>query len=215
MKNTPLIIGVIILILLAIGGYLYMNKSQSPLSMTGGENTQRGGMKSLKELMMMGQNQMCTFSYADDNGSSEGTSYIAGGKVRTDFSGTDQDGKSYNGSMISDGTYAYTWTSYSPEGMKMKITDETTQTVEDVKDDAQKNPNQYVDPDAKVDYKCQGWSVDESKFTPPADITFTDFSALQEQMQQQTGSSGAQDKCAACDSLTGEAQTACKSALGC
>src|SRR3990167_3148582 len=161
MKNTLLIIGIIIIILLAIGGYLYMNKSQSQLSMTGKEKkieetTQGSAMKSLRELMMMGQDQMCTFESTDDNGSNKGSSYISGEKVRTDFSGTDPDGKAYSGSMISDGTYMYSWSTASPQGMKIKITEETNKAVEDVKQDAQANPNQYIDPNDKVDYKCQG-----------------------------------------------------------
>lgn len=223
MKKTPLIIGIIIIILLAIGGYLYLNKSQSSLSIMGGTNkigetAQGSALKSLKDLMTMGQDQMCTFESTDENGSNKGSSYISGEKVRTDFSGTDPDGKAYNGSMISDGTYMYSWSTASPQGMKIKITEETNQAVEDVKQDAQKNPNQFIDPNDKVDYKCQGWRANQGMFTPPSDIEFIDYSQLmqktQEQTQDQTGDlKNAQ--CAACDSLTGDEQVACKSALGC
>ena len=223
MKKSPLIIGIIIIILLLIGGYFYMNKSNSPLSMIGGANkidetSQGSALKSLKDLMMMGQDQMCTFESTDENGSNKGSSYISGEKVRTDFSGTDPDGKAYSGSMISDGTYMYSWSTASPQGMKIKITEETNKAVEDVKQDAQANPNQYIDPNDKVDYKCQGWRVDQGMFTPPSDIEFVDYSQLMEQTQEQTqDQTGAinSTQCAACDSLTGDEQTACKSALGC
>jgi len=219
MKNTLLIIGIIIIILLAIGGYLYMNKSQSPLSMTGKEKkieetTQGSAMKSLRELMMMGQDQMCTFESTDDNGSNKGSSYISGEKVRTDFSGTDPDGKAYSGSMISDGTYMYTWSSAGPQGMKIKINEETNQEVEDIKKDVQKSQDQFVNPDEKIDYRCQGWRADQSMFTPPSDIEFVDYSQPMEQTQEQTDAVK-EFQCAGCDSLTGDEQTACKSALGC
>ena len=29
-----------------------------------------------------------------------------------------------------------------------------------------------------MDFKCAAWAVDESKFTPPANITFTDLSGM-------------------------------------
>jgi len=161
---------------------------------------------------------MCTFESTDANGSNKGSSYISGQKVRTDFSGTDPDGKAYNGSMISDGTYMYSWSTATPQGMKIKITEETNQAVEDVKQDAQENPNQYIDPNDKVDYKCQGWRADQGMFTPPSDIEFVDYSQLMEQTQQNTQDQTGDLKnaqCAACDSLAGDEQTACKSALGC
>ncbi len=114
MKNLPLILGIIILLILGIAGYWYMNKT--PSSQSNGNNkmmvdqNSAGGMMSMKDLLALGKDQTCTFSSSDENGTVNGTSYMSGGKVRTDFKGTYSDGKAYDGGMISDETYVYSWT---------------------------------------------------------------------------------------------------------
>ncbi len=223
MKNKSILIGIIVILLLAVGGYFFMqNKTPGIMEEVTGKKmapSEQTGMMSLKELMASGANQMCTFSYSGPNGSTEGTSYIANNNVRTDFKGTDENGKTYEGGMIMDGSYAYSWTTDTKEGIKMPI----TETLEQEIDKSQQNEDlynpQYVDPDAKTDYKCSNWNIDNSKFTPPSDITFIDMSeqmkVYDEMMKQNTESTDSQSACAACDSLTGEAATACKQALKC
>ncbi len=223
MKNTPLIIGIIVILLLGVAGYFFM-QNRDATSMIGSNekkmvSNEQSGMMTLKELMALGKSQMCTFSYSGPNGTTEGTSYIANNNVRTDFKGTDPNGKSYEGGMIMDGSYAYSWTTETKQGIKMPITETMEQEIDKAQQQKDIYNPQYVDADAKTDYKCSNWNTDSSKFTPPSDITFMDMSeqmkVYDEMMQQNTNNPDMQSACSACDSLTGDAMTACKKALKC
>lgn len=220
MKNLPVIIGIILLLVLIGGGVMFMNRNASqspqvPAQQAGGteETTSAGGaLQSLKDLMTAGKSQTCTFESGDaSTGKSTGTVYIAGNKVRADFSTTGTDGQNYAGSMINDGTYMYNWDSATKQGMKIAITEEMQKTTEEIKND---NQNAYLNPDEKGTYNCQGWGTDSSKFAPPADVTFTDYSAMMKNIQDQTAGMK-QTQCAACAQLEGESQAMCKKSLGC
>lgn len=234
MKNIPLIIGVIIVLLAAAGGYFFMQSRSSANTMEpSGKKMAEGGsgMMSLTELMKLGTNQMCTFSTSNENGSMEGTTYIADGRVRTDFNGTDSENGPTSGGMILDSEYMYTWTDQQEKGIKLPVS-----SMEEMKDTAMEysenedKPKQpkALDPDEKIEYNCSNWNVDESVFTPPSDIPFTDFSEQIEMMKQMMPS-GAEEQtmekstgttdvkaaqCAACDQA-GEGAAACRQALGC
>lgn len=230
MKNTPLIIGVIVVILAAIGGYVFM-QNRSGNSMIGSDNRQMAEsgdskMMSLKELMNLGQSQMCTFSSTTEEGTVNGTSYIANGKVRTDFSGTDQTDIAYSGGMIMDSEYMYTWTNEKNEGVKMPIaTFETDTSTGESQDTAESYQQAPINPNEQTEYSCSAWNVDSSVFTPPSTVTFLDMTEqmqmYQNMMQEQNAESTTidpsekQNACAACASLSGDAATACKQALSC
>ncbi len=231
MKNTSLIIGVIIVIIAAAGGYFFMqSRSGNSLIDVAGKKMAGSGetkMMSLKELMNMGTSQMCTFSYSDDNGSVEGTSYTADGKVRTDFSGNQPEMGAYTGSMIFDSEYMYSWTSNMPQGVKMAVTDALQEDIEEeIESSQQEDYQQQFDPNQEVEYNCSNWNVDNSVFTPPSDITFIDMTQQMEQLQQmmpedaQTMELEAESsdmkaaQCATCDQA-GESAAACRQALGC
>jgi hypothetical protein len=222
MKNAPLILGIILLLLLSAGGYWYMKKS--PSSQITGNNkmmanqTTGGGMMSMKDLLALGKDQTCTFSTTSESGTVNGSSYMSGGKVRTNFNGTYPDGKSYDGGMISDGAYVYSWTTDTKQGFKMAMTDSLKESVEDVKKDFENNPNKYVNQDEKMDYKCSSWPVDKGMFDPPSDITFTDYSEMMKKVQDSTQANPEMKaaQCQACDSMPeGENKTMCKQTLGC
>lgn len=230
MKNNQIIItAIVVVIAAAIGGY-YVMQNRSNSQTTGADTStmrevSEGNNVSLKELMNLGTNQQCTFNYSGEHGSTEGTSYITNGKVRTDFSGTNPEGATYTGGMIMDTEYIYSWTSEMEQGIKMPVTD----SMEEEAQQAQENPdeyrNQYIDPDAEVDYNCTAWSVDNSMFVPPSDVTFLDISQQMEMydsmmqestdVMEQSQSEDMQSACSACESLTGDAATACKQALSC
>lgn len=226
MKNKYILIGVIILLILA-GGWYFMvgsNKSQTATSdsMMKKQDAQSGSqMTSLTDLLSMGKNQACTFSYSKaETGSSQGTAYISGKKIATSFSTTTPDGKKMTGNMINDGMYMYTWTSDTKQGYKIPITESMQEQIEDAKNNPEQAQKQYMDPNAKIEYNCSGWNVDESTFTPPSDITFMelgDTKKMMEQVQQGSDTTGdvKAQQCAACDSVPGESKAACKQALGC
>lgn len=218
------IIGVIIVLALAGGGFYYYQSTQS--SNTGGMMGQKNestmndesSLMSLKDLLMMGQAQQCTFSYSDEqSGTVSGTSYVAGQKVRTDFEGTYTNGESYEGGMILDGEYMYTWSTEMDQGVKMAMTGTTEEAI----DEAAANPdttNESYNPSAEVEYNCKGWNENAEMFTPPPDVEFMDFTEQMKMFEEYQGgneSSRATNPCEACASLSGEAAAMCKSSLGC
>jgi len=134
---------------------------------------------SLRELLGMGQNQKCTFStsFTDDKNvttETSGTLYTSGKKIAEEvqITSTGNGGINTNSMMISDGDKIYTWNpSEKTSGMMLKMV-EPTGTADG------KTQNQNVDLDKKFDMKCSPWTVDESKFTIPTDVKFTDLTEL-------------------------------------
>lgn len=229
MKN--IIIGIAVIALLGLGywGYKYMNSnSASGAGPNGKKMAQQNpvsGKMSIKDLMNLGTTQTCTFTSKTPEGTTSGASYISGQKVRTDFTTTDPAGKSTEGHIIMDGSYMYSWSNESEPGFKMQITEDLANTIEESKESISEYQQAY-NPDEKIDYNCSSWSMDVGQFTPPANVTFTDFSEqlkmMQEGIKEQSvesveseESTGTANQCSTCDSVPAEAQAACKQALGC
>ncbi|QQG41301.1 MAG: hypothetical protein HYV90_03965 [Candidatus Woesebacteria bacterium] len=207
MKNKAAI-AVVVILLLGIAGYFYFSKSKNVETASGISS----GVKSLKELLASGVPQKCTFASDDESGKTEGTSYIAGGKVRADFTST-LNGKTTVSHMISDNKTSYIWTDDDKNGFKMTVPDSDTKaTTAPVTGEAAQASE--VDLNQKSDYKCSAWIPDNSMFTPPADVKFTDFSEMFKPSPAANGS-GSSQQCSICDSLTGDDKTSCLSALNC
>lgn len=155
---------------------------------------------SFLELMKLGENYTCTFSDVSEDATVNGTVYVAGkeNKFRTDYntdtsvglaSGSMSSTKQ-TGSMITDGEYTYIWDSSSKEGIKMKFTEQDKADLEENMKDLEgyrsaetKNDASAFDQNAEMNYDCKRWSVDNSVFTPPSDIVFTDFAEQMNQFQ--------------------------------
>ena len=144
--------------------------------------TEQSQSSSLRDLLAMGQNQKCTVSTSavdETDGTktdTQGTIYISGKKMAQEVivTSTDKEMPSVNMSMVSDGTYMYTWNPQKKDqGMKLKITESegTTETKGNTAKGA-------VNFDEKVNVKCSPWIVDNSKFTVPTDVNFTDLSEV-------------------------------------
>ena len=137
-----------------------------------------GGSKSLKDLLASGVAQKCTYTTTMDTGSTEGTTYISGGKIRGDFS-TTVSGKTTQSHMISDSKTSYVWTEGEKTGFKTTISEADTSEA-----NSNDTPSNYsgsttgADLSQKADYKCAAWVVDGSVFTPPATVKFTDLSEM-------------------------------------
>jgi len=117
---------------------------------------------SLADLANSSSSQTCTFTDA----SGTGTVFVASGKVRADFSSMEA-GKAVGGHMILDNGTSYLWLDGQTTGFKSKIS-------------ATSNPTgqQGLDANQKLNYNCQSWSADASKFALPTGVTFTDMSSL-------------------------------------
>lgn len=143
--------------------------------------TEQSVSTSLRDLLSLGQNQKCVVSTSttdEDNvkTDTESTIFISGKKMAQEVQvkSTDKAVPTINMRMISDGIYMYTWnTETKAQGMKIKITEPTTENT-----NTTNTNNGSVNLDDKVDMKCSPWLVDNSKFTIPTDVTFTDLSEL-------------------------------------
>lgn len=203
---------VVILALLGVFALIQMKKPLSPA----GEQTaveqnnstpvpqQESVTKgSLRSLIAAGKNVNCEINYPD--GSTKGTTYVSGNKMRGDFTVKGPDDKEIASHMINDGTYAYIWTDTAKQGTKVKI--------DAVKPSVSPNAQtQGADLDSEVDLKCSPWSVDDSKFTVPADIQFSDLSSI---IKNSTGSATSKVDKSVCDQIPdATAKAECIKALG-
>ena len=211
MQNKLPIIAVVIAILAIVGVVAYTQIGKPPKSSQGTEVSEQAGESgvgmakgTLASLLGAGKNTMCKMSYSDENGSTEGTAYVSGQKMRGDFTYT-ADGKAMTSHMIRDDQYSYIWSDEESKGTKIK-TELTEQAQEETASPA---PQGGVDVDKEVDLDCSGWGVDNSKFTPPSNIEFMDLSATMMQVQEQSQDTKQQQK-AACDQITDpQAKAAC------
>lgn len=161
---------------------------------------------SIASLLTAGKNVTCSMQYPDGNGS--GTVYVTGKKMRGEFTVKTDASKEYQSSMIQDGEYAYMWSDADKKGTKFKVSGIPTPSP------ATAAKSEAVDINQEVDLKCSTWSVDPSKFIVPADVEFTDLSAIMEKVQEQSGAMKDTQK-SACDSIADpEQKAACQSALG-
>lgn len=132
-----------------------------------GINAQAKG--SLRSLLGLGQNTMCTFASTNADVSSSGTVYIgADGDMRGEFeskAGTQAAVSSYM--IVKDGV-SFAWS--GTQGVKMNVAD--------INASAEAQAEKYVDLDAQIGYECSAWTRDESKFVVPTNVNFMDIDAL-------------------------------------
>lgn len=164
------IIGIIAAIVIVGGGGYWFASQNGNGSDTAGmpvpnENAteqERTVSGSLADIWKQGGNYMCTVSVTDPNAVSSGTVYIAGDRIRGDFTSQTQ-GQSVQSSMIRMGGMVYTWTNLYPQGFKTPSID--TSDPFGGSGDAGSVP-------AGAGYDCDPWTPDESKFELPPGVTF-------------------------------------------
>lgn len=212
--KTAIIIGAVVLLLAIVAFGVFMMKSKT----TSPEEKAEGSMKpgvlapveetsstdSIASLLTQDKNITCTINFAQNGGS--GSVYVASKKMRGDFITKAAD-KTVESHMISDGTYSYFWT--GTMGTKMSI-DAATKAVGTPAPGAQ---NQ-TDLNKKVDMKCSPWSVDNSKFSVPADVKFSDVSEMMKGVTGAGTSAAPKVDVSVCNQITdAAAKASCISAL--
>jgi hypothetical protein len=185
---APLII-IAIVAVLAIGGGAYVvskNKAKAPAEGDNAEtqananadanananaNLGVNAKGSLRSLLGLGKNVMCTFKSEAGDVVSSGTVYVAAnGNMRGDFKmGANADTQS-SSMMVKDG-YSYVWS--GKQGVKMKASAEASAQA-----GAEGEAKQTVNLDEQVDYSCSNWTMDASKFTLPSGVEFIDLEAM-------------------------------------
>lgn len=129
------------------------NASGTPSGQTAGTI---GGLLSMGDVT-------CTVDMTSASDGS-GTVYVSGGKMAGDFSMT-ANGQTMSAHMINDGSFIYSWSDAAPQGVKMPVPAAgSTNTAP--------SGQQNFDPSTPVNYSCQPWTVDASKFTPPSSVNF-------------------------------------------
>src|SRR3989344_2307837 len=191
-----LLIGIIVAIVVVVGGGAYVAMNPEIIaSLTGGAQTEgeteigseEGDNASVgntfASILALGQDVVCTFNRDDGAGdSSSGTFYITAGgsQMRGDFSST-QNGTPTDGHLLRTQGYSYMWSDSAPQGIKTQVVNETELTAE----------GQSGGIDKHTEFACQAWSVDNSTFTLPEGVVFTDMSAQINAAVEASGSSDA------------------------
>jgi hypothetical protein len=222
MKKAIFIVSAILLLAAGCGKSASVQSGTSATSQSANQPAATS-QTSLKALMMAGVAQKCTVNYSNKNSQSQGTIYLASGKMRGDFTGTNA-GKTETSHMINDGTTVYTWVDGMAMAMKMSVS--AMQAMQSTST-AQSAQNQSVDPNANYQYNCSPWSVDSSLFAAPANINFTDESQMLMNMHSGAPASGASagasanssasikaQECAACNNA-GASKAQCLAAMHC
>jgi hypothetical protein len=224
MNNKVLIAVIIGVIVIGAGLYLGLRKPEgSPnlapyannsLATEEVENNAKR-MESLKALMASGESIACNYTREDEGGTQSGTVFFADGKMRGNFTMTQQGAGTYEMHTINDGAYSYTW------GGPMGAAQGTKMKMPAMMSGEASAENKGLDYDTPMDFDCSQWDADTAEFTPPADVTFTDLSAFVPPAVPRTpgGEAGSQTapsaQCAACDQVPAESRAQCLAALGC
>lgn len=214
-RNVQILIGILVLIILTAGAFLmFKNSSKTPVATQNSQTTAEEQkpasiQKSIKDLLTSGQAQKCTYKDKMAEVDVEGTVYVAGGKMRNDFT-SKTGGQTVTGHMVISDNKNYTWMDGQSMGYMMAFDPNKTP-------EAVPSGTQSVDVNKFIDYNCSGWTSDNSVFTPPSNIRFQNL----EEVKTPTGSTNVktttapQSQCAACDYLTGDDKTQCRTALKC
>lgn len=220
-RNVAILIG--ILILCGIGAYFLTRKlpqtssNQVPAvsqdkSVNADKKTTEG---TLKSLLLSGKPQKCTYSAVTDSVSVTGVVYVANSNLRGDYFSASGEMKT-GGHVIVSGQYSYVWTDNSKQGFKVAV--DLQQEQLSGTSSADKVDSQTLDLSQKLNYSCQNWTVNESVFVPPSDIT---FSALTLPSASPSGitvpaTEDGSSACLVCDSLpAGSTRDTCKTQLNC
>ncbi|MFA5776072.1 MAG: hypothetical protein WC988_00745 [Patescibacteria group bacterium] len=219
-KSILIVFSILILFLLVFVGWkLTSKKPAQDMSSSQNQQTQKPNEENTTssvngnvfDLIKLGKILKCTYSMDAEGVSISGISYVSGKNMRGDFENTDPTGSKMQSHMISDGAWVYTWTSASPQGFKMNVSDAESKTP--TADTGSSANGQNLDNfKNNLDFKCNPWVEDTSLFQVPSDIKFTDFSESMKNIN-----SGSKDTmCAACDyAQSEEDKAACKKQLGC
>ena len=214
MQNKTVVVGVAaaIIILLGVGGIFLYTKNQpssSPNSTVATstptpESSANEG--SWKDIFSNTGNKKCDIDVKTDESETKGTFYNSGTKAYGEMTLTSS-GKTQQTFIIRDNDTFYMWGDSFPSGIKMTISvDEMASKMSE----AQPSPA----PDQKISFKCTDWTVDSTKFVPPANIKFEDLSSIMKVTSAPSGTANS-SQCSICNSLTGSAKTSCLTQLNC
>ncbi|MEA1936741.1 MAG: hypothetical protein U9N04_01350 [Patescibacteria group bacterium] len=131
------------------------------------DNGEGNYFETMTDLMKREKPMKCVYTQEIDGGeTANGVVYMSDGNARTEI--TLSTGKMY---AIIDQEYTYSWIEGSSKGYKM--------TLEAAEMDA-KMKNKVSNLSKEIDFKCNSWKKDSSKFKAPSNVAFQDMSAMME-----------------------------------
>ncbi len=122
-----------------------------------------------EELAKKGGKFTCTFDIKTAQSDSSGIVYIDGKNFRGDFTSSIKAvGMTIDSHSVSDGAYAYSWSSASPMGFKAAVTPSSGSPYSGMMSGSMSANG------ADANWKCQAASFGADKFVVPSNITFTE-----------------------------------------
>lgn len=122
------------------------------------------------ELVKQGGSYECTVKQMVSNIDSDGVVFVSRDRIRGEFSTLAQGMKIDTSMIVRDG-YTYTWSSMMPgTGFKIKAEANTTANV-----NTSMSGSYGWNAEQIGDYYCKEWKVDESTFTLPGNVKFTEI----------------------------------------
>jgi hypothetical protein len=169
---TKVLMAVVGVAVVGAGAWYLLQGGTEKVSVTGqtdGHVTGETETGTWNDLLGMATPMECSTGMKTDGVENVGTVFVSGGNMRGDFSST-VNGKTVDSHIIAKADGIYTWSSGMPQGVKMPRPTATAP--------APANSTQSFDPNTELNYSCKAWVADNSKFTPPTDITFMDVAAM-------------------------------------
>ena len=163
------IVSLVVVAVLIVGVSLILgNKNTKP----GEEESTTPVSKKMafSEFLKQGGTYKCEINQKVDNTETKGTTYINGEMIRGEYS-TKVENVDINSTILVRDGYTYSWTSSLPNmGFKIKMDPKTTD------NSGINNPSSYgFNAEQIGDYNCEAWTLDQSKFTVPTNITFREL----------------------------------------
>ncbi len=180
-KNGKIIAAVVVLVILGVGGYLFMNQNKTSQGTEGNSATTGNDgnvFTSIKDALSKSVSLKCEF---EEEGRKT-TAYIKNGAIRSDVAGAKVE---ENASMIFKGDKFYVWTESPKQGFVMTVNPEDMDsTDENVETGDIKGMMEAME---KYKDSCVPSLPSDSLFTPPTDVSFQDMSRMMEDLMAPTG----------------------------
>ncbi len=182
------ILGVVVVIIILGLVVYYATNHSSPSGVTNTDSSTSTNVSvkgtsssgSIRDLLALGKNLMCTIDESSATSTVTGTMYISGNMMSGEFTSSSKGSLGMISHMIRNGDTVYAWS--ASQGAKMTFTNLTGTSAQS---------KSSVNLDQKVGYKCSDWSVDNSKFAVPTNVKFTDVSAMMNNQINTKGNAGA------------------------
>lgn len=206
-NNKLVLIGVLVITL--IGGFVLLQQKKSgPVSSQGNLQSLGQEKSTIADLFKTKTPTQCTIEFNEPTVKMLATVYFVGeDKMVMDAATTPENGDAIESHTIRNGDDFYVWSSLGTTGTKFKLSSMPQNATPD------QNPAEILKRN-DIKYDCRAWSLDNSKFNPPAEIKFTDVTETLPQLP--SGGDTPAVNCSLCDQVpAGVSRDQCLQSLNC